>query len=534
MSIDPARQLTTAELDRVALANGRPASTVAGRLLSVSFLLRALRRRWKVWTTTAVAGMLIGAATSLAVPPQPSAATTILLRHPTGTDPTRAMATDRALIMTSAVASDAVARMGPGMEVGGLSYEVTSLSDNLMQITAQGPDGPAAVRLADAVAAAFFDFRRNQFEQQAQAVARALQDRQRALNDELSVVAARINELQPAGQPAGAATETGTLGDLFARRTTINDQLTQIRQQSGNALIDRESVLASSSVIEPASEFTPSEKRALRFNVAAGLVAGIAAGAAWVVLWAAVSDRVRRREEVAAALHAPVAVSIGRVSRSRRAWSRSFWRHPAEPGRELRRIIRHLARLVSSDDTAERRLLLVSLDSDGPTSAAIAHLAVELTSKGRRVVVADLSTGSVLARFLKAPTGTTATVDLPDAGSTLQVTCPPPEALEAPHDQDSTVTSLLRNEADVVLSMATLDPGLGAWHLSDWASVAVVVVTVGRSSEDVLRSACRMLRAASLEVHSVILVGADGDDETVGLLGGHLAPLGAAPLSSTR
>jgi capsular polysaccharide biosynthesis protein len=512
-----ARQMTMTEFDGAVPPAGDPSSTVAGRLLSVPFLLRALRRRWKVWAITGVAGILIGAAISVAVPPQPSAMTTILLSHPSGTDPNRAMATDVALIMTSPVAANALGRLGPDTPTGDLSYGATALGANLMQITAHGPTARIAVKFADAVAAAFFDFRRSQFQQQSQTLDKALELRQRALDDELNAIAAQINTLQPP-QPPGKATTSTTVGgqvaDLLARRAIINDQLTRIRDQTGNNAVDAEAVQATSRVIEQASPVTPSKKRALAKNVIAGLVAGMAAGAAWVVLWAAVSDRVRRREDVMTVLQAPVALSIDRLPRSVRAARRRFLRHPAQADRRVSRVVHHLARVLPLTGAGQQRLLVVSLDSDTATALAVAHLAVELTNDQKRVLLADLSRGLVLARILGAPTGVNSMVEIRDTKTVVQLVCPPHGALDA---SDSPKPSALREHTDVVVSVATLDPSLGAWHLSEWATVVVLIVTAGRSSEEELRSASRMLRAASLDLHSVVLVAADRNDATVGI-----------------
>ena len=48
----------------------------------------------------------------------------------------------------------------------------------------------------------------------------------------------------------------------------------------------------------------------------------------------------------------------------------------------------------------------------------------------------------------------------------------------------------------------------------------MVLVTAGRSTASGLRSAGQLLRAAGITVDSVVLIGADPDDETVGLIDG--------------
>jgi hypothetical protein len=72
--------------------------------------------------------------------------------------------------------------------------------------------------------------------------------------------------------------------------------------------------------------------------------------------------------------------------------------------------------------------------------------------------------------------------------------------------------------ADVVLVLAVLDPARGAEGLREWATNAVVFVTAGRSTESTLRANAAMLRNASLDLSSVVLIDADERDDTLGLL----------------
>jgi hypothetical protein len=70
--------------------------------------------------------------------------------------------------------------------------------------------------------------------------------------------------------------------------------------------------------------------------------------------------------------------------------------------------------------------------------------------------------------------------------------------------------------ADLLLTLVTLDPSLGAEHLATWAADAVVVVTAGRSSWERLHGVGEMVRLAGTRLVSAVLIGADNTDESLG------------------
>ena len=71
--------------------------------------------------------------------------------------------------------------------------------------------------------------------------------------------------------------------------------------------------------------------------------------------------------------------------------------------------------------------------------------------------------------------------------------------------------------ADLLLTLATLDPAIGADHLATWASNAVVVVSSGESSAERIHSVGEMIRLAGMRLESVVLLGADKSDKSLGL-----------------
>jgi hypothetical protein len=71
--------------------------------------------------------------------------------------------------------------------------------------------------------------------------------------------------------------------------------------------------------------------------------------------------------------------------------------------------------------------------------------------------------------------------------------------------------------ADLLLTLVTLDPALGGEHLATWAANAVVVVSAGKSSAERIHGVGEMIRVAGTRLVSVVLIGADKSDQSLGL-----------------
>ena len=74
------------------------------------------------------------------------------------------------------------------------------------------------------------------------------------------------------------------------------------------------------------------------------------------------------------------------------------------------------------------------------------------------------------------------------------------------------------SSADLLLTLATLDPAFGGDHLGTWATSAVAVVTAGESSAEKVHSVGEMIRLAGTRLDSVVLIGADKSDESLGVV----------------
>ncbi len=71
--------------------------------------------------------------------------------------------------------------------------------------------------------------------------------------------------------------------------------------------------------------------------------------------------------------------------------------------------------------------------------------------------------------------------------------------------------------ADVLLTLAALDPSLPSDYLRSWASRCVVVVTAGSSSWTKIHAVGELIRLAGMRLVSGVLVGADKWDESLGV-----------------
>ena len=186
-------------------------------------------------------------------------------------------------------------------------------------------------------------------------------------------------------------------------------------------------------------------------------------------------------------------------------------------------MVRHL-RDVRANIPPPAALAVVPVDEPGIAALALVNLALSYAQKGLDVVVADL-TGGVAARLLKVSEPGLHKVE--SEGTQLTLFLAEPAALAprgplavrvAAADPDTPASELVKayTSADRLLTLAQLDPALGADHLTTWASAAVVTVTAGEASAVKIRAAGDMIRISGVYLASGILIGADKNDESFG------------------
>ncbi len=483
---------------------------------SMSLVVAALRRRCRFWTATAICGAVLGFALSIAFPPRHSATTRLFVRPAGQGDPASLMENELALLQTRVVAREAIERAGLRMSPQELisNYTARPRSNNVFELTVEAPSASEAIRRTGAVAEAFLDFRRQELRRQSEAVVSSLEKRRDELTAELSKATEDMQGLS--GESEG---DVRALGELLTRRSTLNGQIDELNQRIDAAVAGPASAAAESTVIDPASEDRRSPIRALAVNMVSGLIGGIGLGAGVVIVRELVTDRIRRRADVRDALGAPVAVSVGSLRGRLRREMRRFRRGIFTPSADVSRVVRHLRGSLSRSNSLPEALVVVSVDSDGAAALSVAATAAELAKEGKQVLVADQSRGLALRRLLKAATGETPSAESGGIPSRLRLAVASDQQ-SGMEDADRAISaaSEIMETSDAVIVLASIDLGLGARHLVSWARRAVIVVTAGRSTGRGLASVSELLRVAGVEVDSVILVGSDPNDDTVGLV----------------
>ncbi len=243
-----------------------------------------------------------------------------------------------------------------------------------------------------------------------------------------------------------------------------------------------------------------------------------------VVVRSITSDRLRRRDDVTHALGAPVKLSVAAVPLSR--WRPGRRGLAAADSAAVQRITSYLRIAEPRAVRGAAALAVISVDDPAVAALSAVSLAVSRAGEGRKVVVADLASGAPVAKLLNdtAPGvrpvsagGAQLILAVPDRDDLAPVGPVGPAPADAQHSEFTAAVSNACASADLLLTLVTLDPSVGAEHVATWATSAVAVVTAGRSSWAKIHAAGEMMRLAGLPIASAVLVGADRTDESLGV-----------------
>ena len=503
-------------------AEEHPEAEPTGGLVSLSFIGAALKRRTAVWCGTALAGLLIGLGLYVKFPVPYQASATVLLKENPNIDPLVAIQTDTALAQSTPIAERVIQQLGlrqtPSSFQG--SYTVTAPTEQVLVFTVSAPSSDQAVLIANALSGQFLKFRVDYQRTQLQQLLTELRQQLSDAQDKLASINAQIGQVS--AQPTSSA-QQAQLNNLQQQR---GNEI-QIEQYANDNIATAKTatyaVVNYSRALDGAAPMARSHKKRMIEAIGGGLFGGLVLGLGIVIIQALASDRLRRRDDIADALGAPVRLSV-----------RSPRRHHRLPGghalahldREL--IVAHLNSPMPGTVRGPAGLAVVAVDNAQVVAPAVASLAVSQAHDGQRVVVADLS-GGTLAGLLGAHAHGVSTVRvngedlvavLPDRDDVQPVgpfQVPAPNGQSAPNAPAGKELLAACASANLLLTFATLDPALGGDHLATWATEAVVVVTAGRSSATKIHSVGEMIRLAGTRLKSAVLIGADKSDETLGV-----------------
>ncbi len=521
--------------------DGLPAAEPPGEEYSTGqpgwpFITAAARRGAWLWVTTAVLGLIIGAGYYTRHASYQATTSVVLVPNPVEL-PTDAILTDIALAQSHTVAAQAVRKLGlPESPSSFLaSYKVTAVTDRVLQISLKASSSGEAVKAAHAVAAAFLQYRAEQFRAEEQHALTALQLQVTQAKQQLNTLTRQINQL--AAQSA-TPVQQARLTALRAQRVEAQTQLPALQQAVTTSQVTTRQTTAQlvqgSQILDAAMAGSPGRVKHVAEYAAGGLLAGLVLGLVIVVVRALVSNRLRRRDDVAHALGVPVRLSVTRVRGPR--WRPGGRGLAAAQRPPVQRIVAHLREALPRGGTRPAALAVVAVNDTQEPALSVVSLALSYAQQGRQVMLADLSHGTSAARLLgvRQPGIGTVTVD----GAHLVVAVPGDEA--APGPLRPAVPSGQRPDpelaraaasADILLTLVQLDPSLGGEHLVTWARTAVIMVTAGRSSWTKIHAVGEMTRLAGTRPVSAVLLDADTTDESLGAARPATAPAQPGPPS---
>jgi capsular polysaccharide biosynthesis protein len=496
---------------------------LTGGLVNLGFFGAALRRGAWVWCLTAVLGLLLGSALYVKYPPAYHANTTVLLIDGTTQNPAVEVLTDQSLAQSQAVAAQVVRQLKIPESVSTFqtNYTVTVVTDTVLTLNVGARSSADALQRAAALATAFLRYRAQYQQAQQQDLFTPLDQQKNAAEQVLTALEAQVSRLP---SPLSTSTQKAEYQSL---QNQIGDQqniINNVDQTEATTKASTAAMNAGSIVLDPATAVKRSKIKEPMLYIAGGLFVGLVAGMAIVLFAALLSRRLRRRDDVAIALGAPVRLSVGPLRRRR--WPPTLPRQAARQELDMKRVVTHLRGAVPGSSQGPAGLAVVAIDDPQVVARIVASLAESCAAEGKRVVVADLS-GGALARLLGisepgihrvSHDGATLLLVLPEPEEVAPVGPVPSGASPAVSAQASTALISACSSASLLLTLAVLDPAFGGDHLGTWATNAVAVVTAGESSPEKIHSVGEMIRLAGTRLDSVVLLGTDKSDETMGVI----------------
>ena len=519
----------------------RSAADPATGLTSVGFIRAALRRSAWLWCATALVGLLAGFGVFRALPPAYRASTSILLGNDNFELPANAALDDQAMAQSQTVAGDALRALGMQQSPASFvaHYTVTVVTSRVLLFTVSAPSSQAAVREANALTTAFLQFQTQVLKVAAGNISTLLQQQIILAQRQVSSINRQISRLSAERATPARSAE---LSSLHAESSRASSALTSLETSTAasatNTQVYTQTLVGGSRVLDPATPIVKSRKKLLLEYVASGLIVGLALGMAIVVIRALLSDRLRRRDDVARALGAPVRLSVGKV-RLRR-WLPGPRGLAAAQGTEVQRIVAHLVNSMPPGVQGTAALAVVPVDDPQVAALSLASLAWGCAQglPDLQVLLADLCPGAPAARLLGVQEpgvrevrvqGVRLVVAVPDRDDVVPVgpLGRASTALAAKRSAFTEAVGSAFSSADLLLTLAALDPSFGGDHLAGWAPGAVAVVTAGQSSAERIHAVGEMIRLGGTELLSAVLVGADKTDESLGVTGGSSSPASA-------
>jgi capsular polysaccharide biosynthesis protein len=470
-------------------------------LLDFARLWVAVRRGRRLWVLFALVGLLAGGALTILMPPAPTAVVRILVVHEedSPSDGGMLIRTDVTLMMTTRIAAVALEDLGLNERPEEFlkQYEAIGLTNNILEVTVEGPTGAEAARRAEALAKAFIADHVGRIRSGAAAEAKAITDRAAQVQAELDQVNAQISGAEAAAQnnqddeDAPPPSNAANLDSLYAHRAELTSQISQLTQQAQEAGLGAPRVEAGTQVVDAPRPVRISLKITGATNAGIGLILGLVLGLAVAAVSGVVRDKPVLRKDIAAHLGASV---IAELPRRRRRLL---------PGRKAEQTRQRVA------------ATLVRLVRDGKGSVSVLEL-------GAAPLAASLATDVATGVADTQPVVLVA--DPADRIKDVPADTPHPVRLIGADD-----TGLPR-PGEVRIGVGSVMPGTAWTDLPHLGGETLLVVKAGYANTTWLHTVARQLADVGVPVVGVVVADPDRGDKSDGTLwdGLHTALRGRA------
>jgi capsular polysaccharide biosynthesis protein len=460
--------------DNTPVNEERPGHDLTGGLVNLGFFTAALRRSAWVWCLTAVLGLLIGSALYVKYPPAYHATTTVLLVDNTNQDPAVEVQTDQSIAQSQAVAARVVRTLKLPQSVTSFqaAYTVTIMTSTVLMINVGAPSSAAAVQRASALATAFLQYRAQYAQNQQQQLFAQLDEQNNAAQRRLKVLEAQLGQTPNPSAPTGKAAYDNLQTQLDQQKQIIQ----YVTATKAAAKVNTNAMVTGSYVLNAATPLPHSHIKGVALYVVGGLFGGLVIGMIIIIFAALLSRGLRRRDDVATAIDAPVRLSVGPLRRRR--WPPTLPRQAAKRKLDMKRVVMCLRGAVPGSSRGPASLAVVAVDDPQTVARAVVSLAVWCAAEEMQVVVADLSGGAYLARLLRVSDpgihavtqdGANFVVFMPEPEDFAPVGPVPTGASPAVPAQASAALLTAFSSADLLLTLAALDPAVGGDHWGTWA-----------------------------------------------------------------
>jgi len=361
---------------------------VSDQDLDLRASLGAIRRRRVLIGSIGLIGLAAGLGYGVAKPTMPAAITLVLLptaaNQPQGT-PTADVATQVAIATSSPILDEAGGTITPPISGLDLRHQVhvSAESQNVLAIRAEAKTEAVAQRLADAVASDYIRYVTSTGSASTAGDVAVLASEQTQLTSQLKNLQNQINTVSKriAANAAAKQQDATLLGTLQSEQTAVSLQLNSVSSEIVDARLNGALAAGTIRVLQPAAPVAVS-KFHLVFLGGFGLIIGLLIGTIGALMKGRRDERLIRRNQIAAAVGAPVLASL-EADQCKRVQD---WHHLLERYQPLVRDAWNLQRILryfdGSGSDGRTTLYVLSLADDRPALTVGPRLATYAASSG--------------------------------------------------------------------------------------------------------------------------------------------------------